>query len=189
MLYRLIKRTPNGIQSILDYLDEFIRTEALNDMMANAATITTDPEKYVEQLLSMFSRFSALVASAFYDDPRFLTARDKAFQDVVNDTCIFKMEIASSKSKQNEMVLLVLKYVSNKDVFMRFHKAHLARRLILEMSADQEKEENMVTRLRDAGMPADFVNKLYRMLQDIEVNKDLNAAFKKSIGSNNNCIA
>lgn len=38
-------------------------------------------------------------------------------------------------------------------------------------------------------MPADFVNKLYRMLQDIEVNKDLNAAFKKSIGSNNNNIA
>uniref|UniRef100_A0A914R338 Cullin family profile domain-containing protein n=1 Tax=Parascaris equorum TaxID=6256 RepID=A0A914R338_PAREQ len=73
---------------------------------------------------------------------------------------------------------------------MRFHKAHLARRLILEMSADQEKEEHMkYLRLRDAGMPADFVNKLYRMLQDIEVNKDLNAAFKKSVGSNNNNIA
>lgn len=54
----------------------------------------------MEQLLSMFSRFSSLVATAFYDDPRFLTARDKAFQDVVNDTCIFKMEIASSKAKQ-----------------------------------------------------------------------------------------
>lgn len=29
-------------------------------------------------------------------------------------------------------VLLVLKYVSNKDVFMRYHKAHLTRRLILD---------------------------------------------------------
>lgn len=35
-------------------------------------------------------------------------------------------------------------------------------------------------------MPADCVNKLFRMLQDIEVNKDLNLIFKKSIGSNNN---
>lgn len=35
-------------------------------------------------------------------------------------------------------------------------------------------------------MPADYVNKLFRMLQDIEVNKDLNITFKKSIGSNNN---
>lgn len=58
-----------------------------------------DPEKYVEQLLTMFSKFSLLVADAFYDDPRFLTTRDKAFQDVVNDTCIFKMEMMSSKGK------------------------------------------------------------------------------------------
>lgn len=35
-------------------------------------------------------------------------------------------------------------------------------------------------------MPADYVNKLFRMLQDIEVNKDLNMSFKKSIGTNNN---
>ncbi len=44
--------------------------------------------------------------------------------------------------------LLVLKYVQNKDVFMRYHKAHLSRRLILEMSADQDKEEQTVNRLR-----------------------------------------
>lgn len=42
-------------------------------------------------------------------------------------------------------VLLVLKYVSNKDVFMRYHKAHLTRRLILDASADSEKEEDMVS--------------------------------------------
>lgn len=41
MLYRLVKRTPTGIQSILEYLDQYIRTEALSDMMANASTITT----------------------------------------------------------------------------------------------------------------------------------------------------
>ena len=44
--------------------------------------------------------------------------------------------------------LLVLKYVQNKDVFMRYHKTHLTRRLILETSADSEKEENMVEWLR-----------------------------------------
>lgn len=36
-------------------------------------------------------------------------------------------------------------------------------------------------------MPADYVNKLNRMLQDIEVNKDLNKCFKSQhYGSNNN---
>ncbi|VDM69353.1 unnamed protein product [Strongylus vulgaris] len=70
---------------------------------------------------------------------------------------------------------------------MRYHKAHLSRRLILDMSADQEKEEAMVNKLRECGMPAEYVNKLFRMLQDIEVNKDLNSSFKKSlVGVNNN---
>jgi len=36
-----------------------------------------DSEKYVEQLLTLFNRFSKLVKDAFQDDPRFLTARDK----------------------------------------------------------------------------------------------------------------
>ena len=36
-----------------------------------------DSEKYVEQLLCLFRRFSTLVKEAFSDDPRFLTARDK----------------------------------------------------------------------------------------------------------------
>lgn len=84
---------------------------------------------------------------------------------------------------------------------MRFHRAHLSRRLILEMSADQEKEEMMVTKLRECGMPSDAVNKLSRMLQDIELNKvklyililktlyfqDMNSSFKKALtGTNNN---
>ncbi|XP_041463342.1 cullin-5-like isoform X2 [Lytechinus variegatus] len=76
-------------------------------------------------------------------------------------------------------VLLVLKYVQNKDVFMRYHKAHLTRRLILDTSADSEKEENMVEWLREVGMPADYVNKLARMFQDIKVSEDLNQAFKE----------
>ena len=39
-----------------------------------------DSEKYVEELLTLFNRFSKLVKEAFNDDPRFLTARDKVCQ-------------------------------------------------------------------------------------------------------------
>ena len=41
----------------------------------------------------------------------------------------------------------------------------MTRRLILDTSADSEKEENMVEWLREVGMPADFINKLSRMFQ------------------------
>ncbi|KAH8355982.1 hypothetical protein KR200_005636, partial [Drosophila serrata] len=78
-------------------------------------------------------------------------------------------------------VLLVLKYVNNKDVFMRYHKVHLTRRLILGTSADSEKEEDIVEWLREVGMPADYVNRLARMFQDIKVSEDLNTQFRSSI--------
>ncbi|MCP9262715.1 Cullin-5 [Dirofilaria immitis] len=216
MLYRLINRTSDGIDTVLKFLDTFIRTEALNDMRANSSSITTDPEKYVEQLLTMFSKFSLLVADAFYDDPQWklrvpkenglffflmcfvgrMQAESRCPELLANFTDLLLRKTSLSKRLSSEEidaklndVLLVLKYVQNKDVFMRFYKAHLTRRLILELSADQEKEEQMITRMREVGMPADFVTKLFRMLQDIEVNKDLNNAFKNSLASNNSCVA
>lgn len=122
----------------------------------------------MERLLELFRRYSTLVKDAFNNDPRFLTARDKAFKTVVNDVTVFKLELpttmavrtnkqttpeskcpellanycdmllrktALSKRLTNEQiesrlkdVLLVLKYVNNKDVFMLYHKAHLTRR-------------------------------------------------------------
>lgn len=59
----------------------------------------------------------------------------------------------------------------------------MTRRLILDTSADNEKEENMVEWLREVGMPADYVNKLARMFQDIKVSDDLNQNFKDAYRS------
>ncbi|ESO09577.1 hypothetical protein HELRODRAFT_97655 [Helobdella robusta] len=230
LMFSLLDRIDDGIQEMLRYLEDHIKLQGKEDMKASAEIITTDSEQYVEKLLQLFNRFSSLVRDAFNDDPRFLTSRDKAFEDIVNDTSIFKLELATKskgvtnlksmvpESKCPELlanycdmllrktplskrltseeiekklkdVILVLKYVRNKDVFMRFHKTHLIRRLILESSADSEKEENMVDWLREVGVPADFVNKLQRMFQDIKVSEDLNQEFKEVHRDHNEYIA
>lgn len=227
LMFRLLDRVPvdsegvnNGVGPMLINLEKHIVETGLDDMKTAADVITQDSEKYVERLLELFRKFSTLVKDAFDDDPRFLTARDKAFQQVVNDTTVFKLEVPTAttargtkattpESKCPELlanycdmllrktplskrltsdqiesrlkdVLLVLKYVNNKDVFMRYHKVHLTRRLILDSSADSEKEEDMVEWLREVGMPADYVNKLTRMFQDIKLSGDLNAQFRAS---------
>ncbi|ODM87740.1 Cullin-5 [Orchesella cincta] len=199
LVFKLMDRVPDGIGSMLNDLEDHITTAGLDDMKLWADVITQDSEKYVERLLELFRRFSTIVSSAFCDDPRFLTSRDKAYKLVVNDTSVFRLDLPTGRqgpavktqpeSRCPELlanycdlllrktplskrltsddiearlrdVLLVLKYVQNKDVFMRYHKAHLTRRLILDASADSEKEENMVEWLREVGMPADYVNKL-----------------------------
>ncbi|XP_054272027.1 cullin-5-like [Macrosteles quadrilineatus] len=227
LMFKLMDRVPDGIAPMLKDLEEHIVSAGLADMVASADIITQDSEKYVERLLELFNEFSMLVKEAFNDDPRFLTARDKAYKTVVNDTTVFRLELPSKQSagmksqpesKCPELlanycdmllrktplskrltsdeiesklrdVLLVLKYVQNKDVFMRFHKAHLTRRLILDTSADSEKEENMVEWLREVGMPADYVNKLARMFQDVKVSEDLNQQFKETYRSTKGSIA
>ena len=47
----------------------------------------------------MFRQFSALVRDAFYDDSRFLTTRDQAFQVVLNDTSVFSIDMPQSKNR------------------------------------------------------------------------------------------
>uniref|UniRef100_A0A3Q2FWC7 Cullin-5 n=1 Tax=Cyprinodon variegatus TaxID=28743 RepID=A0A3Q2FWC7_CYPVA len=207
LMFSLMDKVPSGIDPMLKDLEDHIMSAGLADMVASAETITSDSEKYVEQLLTLFNRFSRLVKEAFQDDPRFLTARDKVSFSVLNiqrrvgmktqpeskcpellanycDMLLRKTPLSKKLTSEEieaklKEVLLVLKYVQNKDVFMRYHKAHLTRRLILDISADSEIEENMVEWLREVGMPADYVNKLARMFQDIKVSEDLNQSFKE----------
>lgn len=92
LMFQLLDRIENGVDSMLNELEQHIVQAGLADMMASAEVITQDSEKYVERLLELFKKYSDLVRDAFNDDPRFLTARDKAFKTVVNDTRIFKVE-------------------------------------------------------------------------------------------------
>lgn len=87
------------------------------------------------------------------------------------------------KEKLSNVVTL-LKYVQNKDVFMKYHKAHLTRRLILEISNDQEMEEQTVMMLKDIGMPPEYINKLSQMFKDIKVSEDINEKFKQVARNN-----
>lgn len=212
ILFKLLDKIPN-VDSLLSDLEEYIMNDGLMIMKSNYETITTDPEKYVEQLLELFNRFTKLVEDAFNGDPRFMTSRDKAFKLIVNDIKIFQIDLPNNsnqkikpESKCPELlanycdvllrrnqtkkltedeikekltnVVTLLKYVQNKDVFMKYHKAHLTRRLILEMSNDQEMEEQTVIMLKEIGMPPEYINKLSQMFKDIKVSDGINQKFK-----------
>ncbi|PAA62357.1 hypothetical protein BOX15_Mlig003586g1 [Macrostomum lignano] len=222
LMFSLLDRVPDGVQPMREALERHIRQKGLENMVASAQLILSDSEQYVEKLLDLFEQFSSLVDRAFSNDPRFLTSRDIAYEAIVNDTSVFRLELPTKKAaggktlpesrcpeqlanycdmllrktplskrltsdeveKRLKDVLLVLKYVQNKDVFMKYHKAHLTRRLILDSSADTEKEEAMVDWLREGGMPAEYVNKLARMFQDVKVSGDLNQEFKEQLRNN-----
>lgn len=115
LMFRLLDRVQNGVDPMLRDLESHIVSAGLADMLSASEIITQDSEKYVERLLELFKKFSALVKNAFNDDPRFLTARDKAFKTVVNDTSVFKViEMAYSiliqQSRKYHKSTLMLHY-------------------------------------------------------------------------------
>lgn len=100
LMFRLLDRVSGGVDPMLQDLENHIFQAGLADMTSSADIITQDSEKYVERLLDLFRRFSKLVQDAFNDDPRFLTARDKAFKNVVNDTQVFKLELPTNTTSR-----------------------------------------------------------------------------------------
>jgi len=77
-------------------------------------------------------------------------------------------------------VMVVFKYIEDKDVFQKFYSKMLAKRLVQHMSASDDAEASMISKLKQA-CGFEYTSKLQRMFQDIGVSKDLNEQFKKHL--------
>mgnify|MGYP001097380628 FL=1 len=62
--------------------------------------------------------------------------------------------------------MILFRYLEEKDVFERYYKQHLAKRLLLNKSASDDAEKNMISRLKtECG--CQFTYKLEGMFKDI----------------------
>ena len=68
-------------------------------------------------------------------------------------------------------VMVVFKYIEDKDVFQKFYSKMLAKRLVQHMSASDDAEASMISKLKQA-CGFEYTSKLQRMFQDIGVSKE-----------------
>jgi cullin 1 len=73
--------------------------------------------------------------------------------------------------------MIVFKYITDKDVFQKFYSKMLAKRLVFHMSASDDAEASMISKLKQA-CGFEYTSKLQRMFQDIGLSKDLNEKYK-----------
>ena len=76
--------------------------------------------------------------------------------------------------------MIVFKYIEDKDVFQKFYSGLLAKRLVNHMSASDDAEASMISKLKQA-CGYEYTLKLQRMFQDTGVCKDLNEKFKQHL--------
>lgn len=142
----------------------------------------------------------------------FVAALDKACGKFINNN--YQTRYAASSSKSPELlarycdtllkksnrnpeeaevedalnqVMIVFKYVEDKDVFQRFYCKMLAKRLVSHMSASDDAEASMLTKLK-AACGFEYTSKLQRMFQDITVSKELNDVFKRHLEENEDSL-
>merc|ERR1712156_984510 len=206
-MYSLVSRIPDGLGVLKHLLENHIAEqghlaiEKLGDEAAN------DPKQYVNTILDVHKKYNTLVLTAFANDSGFVASLDKACGKFINNNSVTKKANASTKSPELlakycdhllkkssknpeeaeledtlNQVMVVFKYIEDKDVFQKFYSKMLAKRLVQHMSASDDAEASMISKLKQA-CGFEYTSKLQRMFQDIGVSKDLNENFKRHLSN------
>ncbi|CAF0832286.1 unnamed protein product [Adineta steineri] len=182
-MYKLFERVPNGHLTIADCMSSYLREQG-----RALVTENTDEGKnaitFVQSLLDLKDTFDYFLKNAFNDDKIFKKRINSDFEFFINlnqrspeylslfiddklkkgakDLGDLEVEIVLDKA------MMLFRYLEEKDVFERYYKQHLAKRLLLNKSASDDAEKNMISRLKtECG--CQFTCKLEGMFKDISV--------------------
>ncbi|CAG8801158.1 19126_t:CDS:2, partial [Racocetra fulgida] len=148
-----------------------------------------DPREYVESLMNLHVKYMNVCQKVFINDAAFVAAVDKAFRTIINDTSIahspevlarycdvlLKKTHKGGFSEQEiedklDRMIVLFKYIDDKDVYQKFYSRMLAKRLIYGNSVSDEAE-------------------LQKMFTDITLSAEINGKFseytKKNINGEN----
>jgi len=204
-MYSLTARVPDALGTLKQLLEEHIYSQGLDTIEKCGESALNDPRLYVTTMLGVHGKYHGLVSSSFNNDSGFVAALDKACGRFVNANAVTKQASSSSKSpellarycdsllkksvknpEEAELedilnsVMVIFKYVEDKDVFQKFYSKMLAKRLVQQNSASDDAEATVITKLRSM-CGYEYTNKLQRMFLDVNVSKDLNEKFKSHI--------
>merc|ERR1711963_1063429 len=209
-MFQLVSRIPDGLGELRNLLENHITAQGLAAIEKLGQEALNDPKQYVNTILDVHRKYNALVMTAFNNDSGFVASLDKACGKFINNNSVTKRANASSKSPELlakycdlllkkssrnpeeaeledtlNQVMVVFKYIEDKDVFQKFYSKMLAKRLVQHMSASDDAEASMISKLKQA-CGFEYTNKLQRMFQDVGVSKDLNTRFTNHLQSGGN---
>lgn len=207
-MYMLVSRTPDGLADLKVALENHINNQGQQAIEKIGEDAANDPKVYVQTILEVHMKFNSLVMTAFNNDSGFVAALDKACNKFINSNCVTQAsknesrspellakycDILLKKSSKNpeeaeledtlNHVMIVFKYILDKDIFQKFYSKLLAKRLVFHMSASDDAEASMISKLKQA-CGFEYTSKLQRMFQDIGLSKDLNEKYKGVLKEN-----
>ncbi|KAI0826742.1 Cullin-domain-containing protein [Trametes gibbosa] len=212
-MYALLARIPEGLEPLRKKFEEHVKRAGLaaveklvGEGAAGATPAEVDPKAYVDALLEVHQKNSETVTRSFRGEAGFVASLDKACREFVNRNTATGTSTTKSPEllakhadallrKNNKMaeeedlesalnkVMVLFKYIDDKDVFQQFYTTKLSKRLIHGVSASDEAEASMISKLKEA-CGFEYTNKLQRMFTDMSLSKDLTDNFKERMQQN-----
>ncbi|CAG9099264.1 Cullin-3 [Plutella xylostella] len=193
-VYKLLSRVPDGLRTVADAVSAHLREQGralVTDTHHNTNAIA-----FVQNLLDLKDRFDHFLHNSFNNDKIFkhMIASDfEYFLNLNNKSPEFLSLFIDGKLKKGEKgmseqeieavldkTMVLFRFLQEKDVFERYYKQHLAKRLLLNKSVSDDSEKNMISKLKtECG--CQFTSKLEGMFKDMTVSNTIMEEFKEHV--------
>ncbi|KAI0359841.1 Cullin-domain-containing protein [Trametes cingulata] len=155
--------------------------------------------KWVQDVLDLKDKFDTIWRKAFQGDRDLESGLNEAFETFINLNekspeyiSLFidenlKKGLKGKSDTEVDIVLdktiTVFRYVTDKDVFERYYKGHLAKRLLLGRSVSDDAERGMLAKLKvECGYQ--FTQKLEGMFHDMKISAETMQAYRDHLAKN-----
>jgi cullin 3 len=152
--------------------------------------------KWVNEVLVLKEKYDNVLAIAFNSDRGLQTAFTRSFSDFINAfnrsseylSLFFdeNMKKGIKGKTESEVDLLLdqgitlLRYIQDKDMFERYYKKHLSRRLLMKRSISMDAERQMISKMK-LEVGNSFTQKIEAMFKDMTVSRDLSTKYKQHV--------
>eukprot|EP00741_Cyanophora_paradoxa_P016671 tig00020934_g16100.t1 len=184
-MYDLFRRVPQGLNTMRDVLGTHLR--AVGKAVVTDEERLKDPVAFVTSLLELKDKHDRVIQQAFGNDKSFQNTLNQAFEHFINlnnrspeyislyvdDKLRKGLKGVSEEEVETTLdkVMMLFRYLQEKDVFDKYYKQHLAKRLLTGRSVSDDAERSLISKLKtECGYQ--FTSKLEGMFNDMRLSHD-----------------
>jgi len=191
-MYTLFARVPTSVDNLREALSERIKTDG-RVLIIDQEKGASDPPVFVRGVLTMRDRYDKIVEFSFRGEKRARKRMRESFEDFLNidaraASCLsvyvdellrvgLRGATEDQITQELNKIIIVFRYLSDKDIFESFFKQHLAKRLLMGRSVSDDAERAMVSQLK-AECGYQFTSKLEGMFNDMRISRDMQDSYK-----------
>lgn len=195
-MYKLFGRVADGLKTMSDCVSQYLREQGKALVQEEEHQASTNAITFVQSLLDLKDGFDHFLKNSFNNDKIFkqmiasdfeyflnLNPKSPEYLSLFIDDKL-KKGVKGMSEQDIELVLdksmVLFRFLQEKDVFERYYKQHLAKRLLLNKSVSDDWEKNMISKLKtECG--CQFTSKLEGMFKDMTVSNTIMDEFKEHI--------